>query len=88
MPSSRPLSVFDSALYVDVNEFHTIFVSCQRMHFMSCSYSEPACMLIKCDPRHSEYMAYGLLHCSDVVQKDFDAALAKIDSAPHSTLNP
>ena len=45
---------FDSAQYVDGTEFQTNVIPCQRMHFVHC-YFEPACTLIKLDPRRGEY---------------------------------
>uniref|UniRef100_A0A8C7JW11 Tubulin alpha 4b n=1 Tax=Oncorhynchus kisutch TaxID=8019 RepID=A0A8C7JW11_ONCKI len=39
---------------------------------------EPANQMVKCDPRHSEYMACCLLYRGDVVPKDVNAAIATI----------
>ena len=53
------LSDSDCALHVDVAVFQTNFVPCQRIHFLRCSYFEPASMLVRCDPRHPKCMSYG-----------------------------
>ena len=34
--------------------------------------------MVKCDPRHGEYMVFCLLYCGDVVPKDVSAAIATI----------
>merc|ERR1711886_24661 len=39
---------------------------------------EPASMMVKCDPRHSKYMACCLMYRGDVVPKDVNAAVATI----------
>ncbi|XP_012506124.1 PREDICTED: tubulin alpha-1B chain-like [Propithecus coquereli] len=39
---------------------------------------EPANQMVKCDPRHSKYMACCLLYRGDVVPKDVNAAIATI----------
>ena len=75
------LSDFDGALYVDVAVFQTSFVSCQRSHFLRCSYFEPASMLVRCDPRHRKSMAYGLIYRGVVVPKVVDAAVAAIKTS-------
>ena len=40
------------------------------------SVSEPASMMVKCDPRHCKYMACCLMYRGDVVPKDVNAAVA------------
>merc|ERR1712118_91272 len=42
------------------------------------SVFEPACMMVKCDPRHGKYMACCMMYRGDVVPKDVNAAVATI----------
>merc|ERR1711924_340575 len=42
------------------------------------SVFEPACMMVKCDPRHGKYMACCLMYRGDVVPKDVNASVATI----------
>jgi tubulin alpha len=42
------------------------------------SVFEPACMMVKCDPRHGKYMACCMMYRGDVVPKDVNAAIATI----------
>merc|ERR1711912_213252 len=53
---------FDGALNVDVTD----------------SVFEPACCMVKCDPRHGKYMACCMMYRGDVVPKDVNAAVATI----------
>ena len=69
---------FHGALFLDVTEFQTNFVPCQRVYIMRYFYFEPVSMVVKCDPRHGKNMSYGLTYRSYVVQKESDAALVKI----------
>ncbi|XP_056611050.1 tubulin alpha-8 chain-like [Triplophysa dalaica] len=39
---------------------------------------EPSNQMVKCDPRHGEYMACCLLYCGDVVPKDVNSAIAAV----------
>merc|ERR1719248_84317 len=42
------------------------------------SVFEPACMMVKCDPRHGKYMACCMMYRGDVVPKDVNASVATI----------
>ena len=42
------------------------------------SVFEPACMMVKCDPRHGKYMACCMMYRGDVVPKDVNSAIATI----------
>merc|ERR1711874_406005 len=42
---------------------------------------EPANSMVKCDPRHGKYMACCMLYRGDVVPKDVNAAIAKVQRA-------
>ena len=42
------------------------------------SVFEPAAMMVRCDPRHEQYMACCLMFCGDVVPKNVNAAIATI----------
>ena len=42
------------------------------------SVFEPACCMVKCDPRHGKYMACCMMYRGDVVPKDVNAAVATI----------
>ncbi|KAJ0791731.1 putative cellulose synthase (UDP-forming) [Helianthus annuus] len=44
------------------------------------SVLEPASMMAKCDPRHGNHMACGLMFCGDVVPKDVNAGVATIQT--------
>uniref|UniRef100_A0A7N8XXN6 Tubulin/FtsZ 2-layer sandwich domain-containing protein n=1 Tax=Mastacembelus armatus TaxID=205130 RepID=A0A7N8XXN6_9TELE len=49
-----------------------------EQHEITNACFEPANQLVKCDPRHGEYMACCLLYRGDVVPKDVNAAIANI----------
>ncbi|KAG5621187.1 hypothetical protein H5410_006405 [Solanum commersonii] len=84
---------FDGTLNVDINEFQTNLIPYTRIHFILSSYAsvistekayyeqlafEPSSMMVKCDPRHSKYMACYLMFRGDVVPKDVNAVVATI----------